>query len=79
MKNRKKFQSYFFLIFALLNLIYVFPSHALNAREDFFRNALELSSSGNFQLALEKWDSYLKFYPDDAAALSNRGNETSGR
>ena len=43
-------------------------------REDLFKNALDLSSSGNFNLSLEVWNQYLDSYPDDAAGFSNRGN-----
>ena len=39
-----------------------------------FKNALDLSSSGKFNLALQEWNQYLDSYPDDAAGLSNRGN-----
>ena len=74
MKNYKKIKVYFLLIFVLVNLNYVLPSHAFQTREQFFNNALELSSSGKFNLALKEWDDYLNLYPDDAAALSNRGN-----
>ena len=38
-----------------------------------FKDALDLSSGGNFNFALEEWNSYLDSYPDDAA-FSNRGN-----
>ena len=39
-----------------------------------FKNALDLSSSGKFNLALQEWNQYLDSYPDDAAGFSNRGN-----
>ena len=39
-----------------------------------FKNALDLSSGGKFNLALQEWNIYLESYPDDAAGLSNRGN-----
>ena len=39
-----------------------------------FKNALDLSSGGKFNLALQEWNQYLDSYPDDAAGLSNRGN-----
>ena len=39
-----------------------------------FNNALDLSSGGKFNLALQEWNHYLDSYPDDAAGLSNRGN-----
>jgi len=39
-----------------------------------FKNALNLSSGGKFNLALQEWNQYLDSYPDDAAGFSNRGN-----
>ena len=39
-----------------------------------FKKALDLSSGGKFNLALQEWNQYLDSYPDDAAGLSNRGN-----
>tara|TARA_B100000965_G_C19594358_1_gene759438 strand:- start:1122 stop:1907 length:786 start_codon:yes stop_codon:yes gene_type:complete len=49
-------------------------AYSLDLRQDLFEEALLLSSSGDFVLALDKWNKYLEVYPDDAAALSNRGN-----
>jgi len=43
-------------------------------REDLFKNALDLSSGGKFNLALQEWKQYLDTYPYDAAGFSNRGN-----
>ena len=74
MINIKKIKIYFSLIFVLVNIFCVAPTYSLFSREDLFKNALDLSSIGNFNLALKEWNSYLDFYPDDAAALSNRGN-----
>ena len=74
MNNIKKIKIYFLLIFVLINIFYVSPSYSLNSREESFKYALDLSSSGNFNLALEEWNNYLEFYPEDGAALSNRGN-----
>ncbi len=64
----------FLLIFIFVNIFYIEPCYSLSLREDLFKNALDLSSGGNFNLALQEWDSYLYSYPDDAAGLSNRGN-----
>ena len=64
----------FLLIFVFFNIFYTLPSYSLPLREDLFKNALDLSSGGKFNLALEEWDQYLASYPDDAAGLSNRGN-----
>ena len=75
MINFKQINLYFLLIFIILNFFYVPPSYSsISSREDLFHNALDLSSNGNFNLALKQWNSYLEFYPDDAEALSNRGN-----
>ena len=70
----KKVQVCFLLFFVCVNIFYVAPSYSLSFREDLFRNALDLSSEGEFNLALKEWNRYLESYPDDAAGLSNRGN-----
>jgi len=70
----KKFNACLILIFVFLNFFYIAPCHSLPFREDLFKNALDLTSSGEFNLALQEWDRYLASYPDDAAGLSNRGN-----
>ena len=70
----RKVQICFLLFFICVNIFYVAPSFSLSLREDLFRNALDLSSEGKFNLALKEWNRYLDYYPDDAAGLSNRGN-----
>ena len=70
----KKVKVCFLLIFVFLNILYIAPCYSLPLREDLFKNALDLSSSGKFNLALKEWNEYLDSYPDDAAGLSNRGN-----
>ena len=70
----KKIKKYFLLIFILINILYVAPTYSLSSRQDLFKNALNLSSNGNFNLALQEWNQYLELFPNDAAALSNRGN-----
>jgi len=70
----KKVKFCFLLIFVFVNIFYIAPCFSLSLREDLFKYALDLSSAGNFNLALQQWDSYLDSYPDDAAGLSNRGN-----
>ena len=70
----KKVKVCFLFIFIFLNIFYVAPSYSSSLREDFFKNALDLSSVGEFNLALQEWNQYLDSYPDDAAGLSNRGN-----
>ena len=62
------------LIFVFINIFYISPCFSLSLREGLFQKALDLSSGGKFNLAIEEWDSYLDSYPDDAAGLSNRGN-----
>ena len=64
----------FLLIFVFVNFYYIAPCYSLSARENLFKNALDLSSGGKFNLALQEWNRYLDSYPDDAAGLSNRGN-----
>nr|WP_075488434.1 tetratricopeptide repeat protein [Prochlorococcus marinus] len=70
----KKVKVYFLLIFVLVNIFYIAPCYSLPSREDLFKSALDLSSSGKFNLALQEWNRYIDSYPDDAAGLSNRGN-----
>ena len=70
----KKVKLCFLLIFVLVNIFYIAPCYSLSLREDLFKNALDLSSGGKFNLALQEWNLYLDSYPDDAAGLSNRGN-----
>ena len=70
----RKAKVWFLLIFIFFNIFYIAPSYSLSFREDLFKNALDLSSSGKFNLALQEWNQYLDSYPDDAAGLSNRGN-----
>ena len=70
----KKIKVCFLLIFIVVNITCVAPCFSSPLREDLFTNALDLSSSGKFNLALQEWNQYLDSYPDDAAGLSNRGN-----
>ncbi len=70
----KKVKVCFLLFFVFFNILYTGPCYSLSLREDLFKNALDLSSSGKFDLALQEWNHYLDSYPDDAAGLSNRGN-----
>ena len=70
----KKVKVCFILVFVFVNIFCIAPCYSLSLREDLFNNALDLSSDGKFNLALQEWNHYLDSYPDDAAALSNRGN-----
>ena len=74
MKTSKKVKVCFLLIFVFVNIFYISPCYSLSSREDLFQNALDLSSGGKFNLALQEWNRYLDLYPNDAAGLSNRGN-----
>ena len=70
----KKVKVSFLLIFVFWNIFYISPCYSLPLREDLFKNALDLSSGGKFNLALKEWNKYIDYYPDDAAGFSNRGN-----
>ncbi len=70
----KKVKVCFLLIYVFVNIFYIAPCYSLSLRENLFQNALDLGSSGKFNLALQEWNHYLEWYPDDAAGLSNRGN-----
>ena len=59
----KKVKLSFLLIFVLVNIFYIAPCYSLSLREDLFKNALDLSSGGKFNLALQEWDRYLDSYP----------------
>ena len=74
MINFKKVTVNFLIIFLFFNIFYVPPCYPSSLRGDLFKNALDFSSGGKFDLALQKWNQYLDSYPDDAAGLSNRGN-----
>ncbi len=71
MKNRN---CSLIIIILLLIVLHISPTYALDSRELLFREALNFSSEGQFDNALDKWNDYLDSYPDDPAALSNRGN-----
>jgi len=64
----------FLLFIVFVNIFYIDPCYSLSSREDFFKKAYDLSSAGQFNLALQEWNRYIDSYPDDAAGLSNRGN-----
>ena len=63
------FISIFVILFLRIN-----PVLSLEDREVLFKDALSASSIGQFEISLDKWNQYLKKFPNDAAALSNRGN-----
>ena len=70
----KKVKVCFLLIFVFVNIFYIPPCFSSSLREDLIKNALDLSSGGEFNLALQEWNRYLESYPDDPAGFSNRGN-----
>ena len=74
MKTFKKVKVCCLIIFVFFNFFYISPSYSLSFREDLFKKALDLSANGEFNVALQEWNSYLNSYPNDAAGLSNRGN-----
>ena len=73
MKNIKKVEILLLLLFAIYMSV-ASPVHSLSSREDLFKNALDLSSVGKFSQALQQWNQYIDLFPEDAAAISNRGN-----
>ena len=59
----------------LLSIVFVpFQSQAKSLPKFLFEKALQESKDGDFMQAEKDWSYYLKHNPDDAAALSNRGN-----
>ena len=67
----------FVKVLILLLLVFVlvpFSSHARVLPKFLFEKALQESKEGNFIQAEKDWSFYLNENPDDAAALSNRGN-----
>ena len=70
----KKVKLCLILIFVFANIFYIAPCYSLASREDFFKKTLDIASAGKFHLALQEWNRYLDYYPDDAAGFSNRGN-----
>ncbi len=67
-------KNFLIILILFLFIVHISPIYALDSRELLFREALNFSSAGEFNSALEKWNDYLESYPDDPAALSNRGN-----
>jgi len=62
-------------ILLLLSIVFVpFASQAKVLPKYLFEKALQESKNGDFIQAEKDWSSYLNDNPNDAAALSNRGN-----
>ena len=69
------FKKLFLVIFIYSILVaQIEPGFSLQSRQALFKDALNSSTMGDFDLALDRWNKYLKLFPDDPAALSNRGN-----
>ena len=64
---------WFAVLLAALLLLLPQPVQA-ETLETLYGRALQASQSGDFVGALPLWDQVLELSPDDAAALSNRGN-----
>ncbi len=72
MRGIKRFSCFLLIIFFIfLNPIKCFAEHS---EEYFFDKALEATKNGEFVKALKLWDQVIEISPNDAAALSNRGN-----
>ena len=64
-----------FQVLLLLFIVFVpFQSQAKPLPKILFEKALQESKKGDFIQAEKDWSLYLNDHPDDAAALSNRGN-----
>ena len=62
-------------VLLLLSIVFVpFASQAKMLPKYLFEKALQESKNGDFIQAEKDWSSYLNDNPNDAAALSNRGN-----
>jgi tetratricopeptide (TPR) repeat protein len=53
--------------------VFATPLHAGLKEAPNFNRAMELADAGDYQGAIEKWDLWIKTYPDDAAAIGLRG------
>ena len=63
------------LILLIIVFVFIpFSSHAKVLPKFLFEKALQESNDGNFIQAEKDWSFYLNDNPNDAAALSNRGN-----
>ncbi len=69
-------KNFFISLFILFFFNVINPVHAVSqdSLPFLFEKALIESREGNFIDALESWDDFLTLSPEDAAALSNRGN-----
>ena len=67
-------KSFIFISIFLSLFLRINPVLSLEDREILFKDALSASSIGQFVISLDKWNQYLEEFPNDPAALSNRGN-----
>jgi tetratricopeptide (TPR) repeat protein len=70
----KKRVSSILLLLSILFVLVPLPSHAKVPSKFLFEKALKESNDGDFIQAQKDWNLYLNDSPNDAAALSNRGN-----
>ena len=61
------------ILVLLLSLVLALPEQAFDL-QGLYEQALTASRQGDFVEALPLWDRFLEQAPQDAAALSNRGN-----
>jgi len=64
-------------VLLILSIIFIFLPSSIHAQvlpKFLFEKALQESNDGDFLQAEKDWSFYLNDNPDDAAALSNRGN-----
>jgi len=64
-------------VLLILSIIFIFLPSSIHAQvlpKFLFEKALQESNDGDFLQAEKDWSYYLNDNPDDAAALSNRGN-----
>tara|TARA_Y100001968_G_scaffold320665_1_gene353926 strand:+ start:710 stop:1504 length:795 start_codon:yes stop_codon:yes gene_type:complete len=64
------------IIISLIFFLFQYPlfAGANQSLQMLFEEALQQSKEGDFYQALKNWNQYLKLFPNDPAALSNRGN-----
>ena len=73
----RKFFLFLIVIIVLVLSIEIGESSPVIAIDNFqplFEKALHESKDGDFSQALNDWNDFLELVPDDAAAISNRGN-----
>ncbi len=74
MINRKIKNILFLISLALFLISKPFPLQAKVSSQILFEKALQESREGDFIAAIKDWNLFISENPEDAAALSNRGN-----